>query len=138
MTTPRLLLTILAISLSLSAQGQSAPAGNAPSTAPISGESGAAGPAIAPTSNGIERRIDRQANPVESSGLLLYADTLVTSRSLRISPNRQLYIRSEIGKDWYRALYGGSQFFVKRTDVALLDAARPSKAGTAPRKPGHK
>ncbi len=82
----------------------------------------------APPATG-ERAVSRQANPV-GHGLLLYADTVETSRSLSISRFRQLFIRSEVNPRWYRAVYGGTQFFVRQADVALLDPSGPGQAGT--------
>ncbi len=71
----------------------------------------------APTS--AEVSVNRHASPTGSE-LLLFADTVTTSRSMRITHSKQLFIRSEVNSHWYRAVYGGTQFFVRRTDVALI------------------
>ena len=83
---------------------------------------------VAAAPDASERAVNRQATPTGAE-LLLYADTLETSRSIRISSSRQLFVRSEVTPRWYRALYGGTQFFVRRADVALLEPAGPGRAG---------
>jgi hypothetical protein len=92
--------------------------------------------AVAP-SNGPERNIGRQATPAGSE-LLLYPEPAETGKPLRISAHRQLYIRSQIDSTWYRALYGGTQFYVKRNDVSLLTPSGPGTRGKAPKKPTKK
>ncbi|MBC7448820.1 MAG: hypothetical protein H7330_12255 [Hymenobacteraceae bacterium] len=83
--------------------------------------------AAAPQPLGVERNINRQATPIGTE-LLLYAEPAETSRTLRISAHRQLFVRSLLDSTWYRALYGGTQFYVKRTDVTLLAPAAPTPA----------
>lgn len=75
-----------------------------------------------------ERVINRQATPVGDS-LLLYTEPTETSQKLRISHWRQLYVRSAVDSIWCRALYGGAQFYVRRTDVTLLAPSGPGTAG---------
>jgi hypothetical protein len=90
---------------------------------------GLALPAVAQTAfNGFERPVNRPATPAGDS-LRLYNEPRDDSRGLRISKFRQLYIRSVVDSTWYRALYGGTQFYVKRDAVTLQAAAAGAKAG---------
>jgi hypothetical protein len=117
----QLLTAVLVLGLAQAAFAQTVPSTPAEASADATTSTG-------PVTSGFEKLVNRQATPVGNE-LLLYADTLVTSRTLRISAYRQLFVRSEIGHDWYRALYGGTQFFIKRQDVALLEPTGPGKAG---------
>lgn len=94
----------------------------------------AAAPAVPPPVAAVlpaapERMINRPATPAGDS-LTLYAEPTEASRHLRISKWRQLYVRSQVDSTWCRALYGGTQFYVRRDAVTLLPPGAP--AGKAP------
>ncbi len=79
-----------------------------------------------PVAAGPERMINRQATPAGDE-LLLFAEPTETSKSLKISHWRQLFVRSLVDSTWCRALYGGTQFYVRRADINLL---APNTAAT--------
>ncbi len=94
----------------------------------------AAPAAATPSTTSPERNISRQATPAGSE-LLLYPEPNEAGKPLRISSHRQLFIRSQLDSTWYRALYGGAQFYVKRNDVSLLAPSGAGTRGKAMKKP---
>lgn len=74
---------------------------------------------VAP-SKGSERTVNRDATPARAE-LLLYAEPNDGSRTTKALGTRPIHIFSEIDSVWYRTVYGGAQFFVKRRDVTLVE-----------------